>query len=1149
MAPLVTSGTLRLSARAPPNRAICSNPTHPAGAGGPETLWKTDGVAGPIHPRLLERARATRWFLGATVLVGVATAALLIVQARVLADWVTTAFTTRALPPGWPAALAVLAAVFAGRAILSWLSATLAHRSAAAVKSDLRRDLLAARLASPAGATTSASLIRIVTQGLDALDGYFAKYLPQLGLAATVPLLVGGAILLADWRSAIIIAFTLPLIPVFMALIGWTTEKATRRSFAVADRLANHFADLVAGLPTLQAFARARAQRRGVEISEEQYRDATMRTLYVSFLSSFALELLATLSVAVVAVTVGFRLVYGEIDFPTALFVLILAPEAFLPVRQVGVHFHDSADGVAAADAAFRIIDEAGPRRGGRPAPVVGPLRLDDVSFTYPGAAQPAVEGLTLEVAPGEVVAVSGASGGGKSTALAMAMGFLTPTSGRVSVDGVDLAELDLATWRSQVAWVGQEPGIVAGTVGDNVALGAAGATVDDVHRALNDAGADFPPDKTVGDDGEGLSAGERRRVALARALVRIRVGGARFLVLDEPTAGLDADTEAAAVDAVRATGAAALIVSHRAAVLAAADRVVAAATREVGNSASPLPAPMTAQAAESRAARVDDAMPDEPLPPRPGRSLLLDLLSTVPKARTRFTLAVLLAALASASSVALMGVSAWLISFAALAPPVLYLQPAAVGVRAFGISRGVFRYVERLVGHDVALRLQGALRVRVYATLSRTTLIGRRRGDLLTRIVADVTAVQDVVVRVWIPALSAAVVVVGASVAMALINVPSGLVLLGSAVLAGALLPWWTQRASLAADLAAVPTRGRLADRVRELALTAVDLVAYGQQRAALSRADAVDEELRRAESRGAWVRGVAGGGQVVAAGVAVLAALWFGAGAVARGDLDPRLLAVLVLTPLALHEVLATFAQAAQTHTRARSALSRVEELLSEPPVGSGDAVPGDAGGAGLALRDVTVGWPGGGPVVSGLSLSVAPGERVALVGPSGAGKTTVAATVMGLIPPLSGEVARGGRVGYLAQDAHIFATTVAENVRIGRRDATDDDIRLALARAGLGLDPARRVGEAGSTLSGGERRRLAMARLLVGPRDVVILDEPTEHLDRATADALIDDALREFADVPMLIITHDPDVIARCTRVVAVGVEPDTRLAGVG
>lgn len=512
------------------------------------------------------------------------------------------------------------------------------------------------------------------------------------------------------------------------------------------------------------------------------------------------------------------------------------------------------------------------------------------------------------------------------------------------------------------------------------------------------------------------------------------------------------------------------------------------------------------------------------------------DLLDAVPKGRRRFLFAVVLAVLASSSSVALMGVSAWLLSFAALAPPVLYLQPAAVGVRAFAISRGVFRYLERLVGHDVALRMQTALRVRVYDKLSRTTLIGSRRGDLLTRVVSDVVAIQDLVVRVVIPFVSAGVVVAAASIGLAVLDWRAALALFVTAVLAGVVLPWWTQRLTLDADLAATPARGRLSDGVRELSRTATDLVAYGADGTQLERLLAVDDELRRIESRGAWVRGLATGGQLLAAGLAVLASLYFGTEAVAAGRLDPRFLAVLVLTPLALHEVLGTFAQAAQTYTRARSALGRLAEVLEAEPVGSGDAIPGE-GAPGLRLGRVTLGWPGRQPVIASLTLAVEPGERVALVGPSGVGKTTLAATAMGLIPPLAGTVDRGGSVGYLEQDAHLFATTVRENVRIGSRDATDTEITDALARAGLPIDLDRLVGESGGSLSGGERRRLALARLLVGNRDLVILDEPTEHLDRETADQLMDDVWRAFAGLPLLVITHDPDVVAQCTRVVRI------------
>ena len=517
---------------------------------------------------------------------------------------------------------------------------------------------------------------------------------------------------------------------------------------------------------------------------------------------------------------------------------------------------------------------------------------------------------------------------------------------------------------------------------------------------------------------------------------------------------------------------------------------------------------------------------------------LLAELVAAVPGGRKRFSLAVLLASLASGASVALMGLSAWLISRAAEMPPVLYLQAAAVGVRFFGISRGVFRYVERLVGHDVALRLQSALRIRTYDSLSATTLVGRRRGDLLSRVVADVAAVQDLVVRVVIPTLAASLVIVGTTVMLGRFSWPSALVLLGSAALAGVVAPAVASRASRAVDRAAVPTRGRLADGVRELVRTSDDLVAYSADGVALDSLLAVDDELRRQESRAAWVRGLGTALQVVAAGIAVLAALVIGGQAVVSGDLAPRLLAVLVLTPLAMHEVLATFSQAAQVHTRAGAALERLAEVIDAEPVGSGDARPGTDDVAGLVIDAASVGWPGSGPVVERFSLRVAPGERVALVGPSGVGKTTVAATVMGLIPPLAGTIRRSGQVGYLAQDAHIFATSVAENVRIGNKDATDAEVARALDRAGLRLDPERIIGEAGSTLSGGEVRRLALARVLAAPRDILVLDEPTEHLDQETAARLMADVWTSTSDRAVLVITHDPDVVVACDRVVALG-----------
>jgi thiol reductant ABC exporter CydD subunit len=451
--------------------------------------------------------------------------------------------------------------------VTTWL----AHRSAAAVKSQLRHDIMAATLESP-GATPSASLVTLMTQGLDGLDGYFAKYLPQLVLAVTVPLIVGAAILSADLEAALIVAVTLPLIPLFMAMVGWTTEARVRRRYRYQTRLARHFADLVAGLPTLQVFGRAKAQAEGLRRTEDDNRSETMGTLRISFLSALVLELLSSLSVAILALVVGTRLVYYGIDFRTALFVLILAPEVYLPVRQVGVHYHDSADGVAAAEAAFVEIDRMRTETG-TTSVGDGPIVVDGLTHSYHDVV--ALPPTSFTLAPGEVVALSGPSGGGKSTLLSALLGFLVPTGGSVTVDGVSAAEAPGREWRRRFAYVPQTPGLIAGTVADNVRLADPDATDEQVREVLTAAGApQLELSHPVGDEAEGISAGEQRRVGIARALLRIR-RGADVLILDAPTAGLAADAEAVVVESVRASGASAIVVSHRPAVLAAADRVV----------------------------------------------------------------------------------------------------------------------------------------------------------------------------------------------------------------------------------------------------------------------------------------------------------------------------------------------------------------------------------------------------------------------------------------------------------------------------------------------------------------------------------------------------------------------------------------------
>lgn len=539
----------------------------------------------PLDPRLVRYARATAGHLGVTAGLGVAAALLVIAQAELLSSGIAGVVAdggrTRALTGvlGW------LALVVAGRAALAWAQDAAAHRAASRVKSQLRHQLVAR--AATLGARRlhgprRAEVATLATRGLDALDAYFSQYLPQLVLAVVVPVAVLTRLVTADVTAAVTVALTVPLIPVFMVLVGLATRAANRRRWRALERLSHHFLDVVAGLPTLKAFGRARAQADLVRHSTDRYRSTTMGTLRIAFLSSLVLELLATLSVALVAVGVGLRLVHGDLDLRTGLLVIILAPEAYLPLRRVGASHHASAEGLAAADAAFAVLEQPDPTpRGTAPVPDLragAEIWVEGVGVTYPGRATPTPRDVSFRAAVGDVVAVSGPSGTGKSTLLRVLLGLLAPDEGRVlvsSADGaVDLSDLDPAAWRRELGWVDQSPYLFPGTVADNVRLSDPDASDDRVADALAAAGLDpARREQVVGESGAGLSAGERRRVALARALLRRPA----LLLLDEPTAGLDPATEADVLRAVRAAAAhaAVVMVSHRPAALAVADQVI----------------------------------------------------------------------------------------------------------------------------------------------------------------------------------------------------------------------------------------------------------------------------------------------------------------------------------------------------------------------------------------------------------------------------------------------------------------------------------------------------------------------------------------------------------------------------------------------
>jgi thiol reductant ABC exporter CydD subunit len=561
--------------------------------------YTRNAAAGAFDRRLLHRARGASVYIGVCAALGLAQTACVIAGAWLTASLVAGAFAggqdLAALTPR----LIGLAAVLAARALLASVQEAAANRAAAGVKSGLRRQALERLMRLPSGTRHTGETAQLLVRGIDALDAYFARYLPQLVLAALVPAGVLAVMFLAHPPAALVVALTLPLIPLFGVLIGRYTKARAERQWASTSALAHHFADLVAGLPTLKAFGRAGRQAGAIQVTTGEYRRRSMALLRVAFCSALVLELAASLSVAVVAVTVGVQLVEGglagQAGLQTALLVLILAPEAYLPLRGVGTHYHASAEGLAAAERVFAILAEpvepggepdAAPHAGAAALPAAPhlppPLRraptimFRRTVFGYPGR-DPLPE-ISLTVPAAQTTVLTARSGAGKSTLLAALLGFRRPVTGSIAFDGTDLSGLDPAAVRRSISWLPQRPVLIDGTVADNVRL-AVPEDAPDAAVAKAIAAAHAPDARRrVAANGAGLSAGEAARVGLARVLLRADLLDTPVLLLDEPTAHLDADTERAVLESLAPyrEQRTVLIASHREAVRAIADREVA---------------------------------------------------------------------------------------------------------------------------------------------------------------------------------------------------------------------------------------------------------------------------------------------------------------------------------------------------------------------------------------------------------------------------------------------------------------------------------------------------------------------------------------------------------------------------------------------
>ncbi len=1119
--------------------------------------------------RLLQFARRSQAALWATILAGFLAGLLTIWQAWLFSQTVVRVFLGGATYDQVRPLLAALAFAILMRALLAWGSQISAQAIASRIKNDLRALLLQhIDQLGPAYARNerSGSLSATLVHGIEALDAYYSQYLPQLALAALVPISILCFVFPLDWLSGLVLLITAPLIPLFMYLIGKAAERVTRKQYDLLTRLSAHLLDSLQGLTTLKRFGRSRAHIQTIASVSERYRDATLNVLRVTFLSALTLELLATLSTAIIAVEVGLRLLHARLTLEQGLFLLVIAPEFYIPLRMLGARFHAGMDGVSAARHIFAILDTplpASPPTASPPPTPLAPLQFRDVHFTYPGQDHPALHNLSLTFAHGQHTALVGPSGAGKSTLFQLLLRFITPQKGEITANGVPLTDISVGQWRERIAWVPQMPYIFNDTIAANIRLARPQASQDEVEQAAKNAqlhhfirGLPNGYQTQVGEQGARLSGGERQRLALARAFLK----NADLLLLDEPTAHLDPHTEAmlsAAVDRLlAASGRTIITIAHRPGTVARADQVIALKNGQAHVISQPTTRPHPTPPPEATAPgfqpTAEATLPAEPAPAAlSALQIVRRLLGFLHNAWCEVALSVLTGTLTIASNIALLGTSAWLISAAALHPSIAELQVAIVGVRFFGISRAIFRYLERLLSHGVTFRLLARLRIWFFRTLeplAPARLQAYHSGDLLGRVRDDIETLQAFYVRALAPPLAAVLVGLGTTLALqhwlsaAVWLLPLGL------MLAGVAIPFLVQKLATVPGQALIQKRAalnaHLIDHIHGLA----DLLAANQADAHRKQTLAQGEASERARQRLARLTGLQEATNLLFAHLTSLAVLALSIPLVTRGQLDGRLLAALSLMTLASFEAVFPLPQAAQTLSSSLEAAQRLFSLTEAQPAVTDPPDPRplapDRAGCAIRIQGLRFTYPAASqPALDDVHLALPAGKRLAIVGPSGAGKSTLPRLLLRFWEYESGEIWLNGHsirdydqeavrrcFAVVPQTPHLFNATLRQNLLLADPQADDEKLMWALQQAQLdaflrqlpaGLDTY--IGAHGVHLSGGERQRVAIARALLKQAPILIFDEPTANLDPKTERALLNTLFAISAGRTTLWITH--------------------------
>jgi ATP-binding cassette subfamily C protein CydCD len=1081
-----------------------------------------------------------------------------------------------------------------GRAFLTWVNEVAANAVAVRIKTDLRERLFAHILklgpAYSRGQRTG-ELTTAAVEGIEALDAYFSQYLPQLVVTALIPLSILFFVFPIDLLTGFVFLITAPLIPFFMIIIGKGAEAVTKRQYETLRLLSAHFLDSLQGLTTLKLFGQSKGQAKNIAKVSEQYRDTTLGVLRITFLSALALEMLATISTAIVAVEIGFRLLYNRMEFLPALFLLVLAPEFYMPLRALGARFHAGMNGTTAAKRIYEILDtkvESGKWKvGSEQIGDFGSIELKDVSFTYPNETAPALSNINLKINKGQHIALVGKTGAGKSTLAQLLLGFIQPTQGNINLQSpITNHQLPPTIHPSSfilhnsIAWVPQRPHLFHTTIAENIRLGKADATHEEIVTAakaahLHDFIESLPEkyETIIGESGARLSSGQAQRLALARAFLK----DAPILILDEPTSALDPETESLLEESTRELmqGRTVITIAHRLNTIFQADTIIvldegkiieqgmhkellakngmyASMVRTYETKVESQKSKVKTQSSEAPDLRPStfDVSPNLQSPITNLQSPILPRLLTFLRGNWhRVALSVLLSSITILASVALMGTSAWLISTAAIAVSVADLGVSTVGTRFFGITRAIFRYLERLVSHDVTFRLLAKLRVWFYEKLeplAPARLMNFRSGDLLARVIGDVETLENFYVRVVSPPLTAIVVGTVTAIFLASFYPLLAPVYLTFYLSLGLFLPILAQTTSRKSAEQTISLRADLQTHLVDGIQGMADLIAYGRADERLTQIATNADEYGNAQRRMARVTGIHSAIGTLLTNLGMWTILFLTIPQIINGEIAGPMLASLTLLTFASFEAVTPLPLAAQMWNSAREAAKRLFEVVDTEPEIKDDIRYSkiDDRTSNIEFSNLSFTYPSQTtPALQHLTFNLKPETSLAIVGPSGAGKSTIANLLLRFWDYKVGEITLGGeslkalnqdevraRCGYVSQNTYFFNTSIYENLRFARKKVTKEEVEAACKSAQIhdfimslpkGYDTM--IGEQGLRLSGGERQRLAIARALIKDAPILILDEPTANLDPLTEQQVLETLFKVIKQKTSLLITH--------------------------